>query len=315
MIPNFELPSPAKINLFLDVIGKRDDGYHDIITVFEKIDLCDSIRFTPLENKHQSKADQPSIKTGPTESNEGIEISSNIDELAADRDNLVYHACSLLKKTYGISKGVKIHIEKRIPIAAGLGGGSSNAATALKGLTKLWNLNISDNELSDLGKKIGADVPFFIFNHSFATGSGIGDEICPIKSNLEMWHVIISPPVRVLTKEIYANTSLNLTETRPDVRMMIRAIEKKDFREVKNQLYNALEPIVSKKVTDISRAKDFVRKMGFDAIKVTGSGPTIFVLAYKRKEAENLKKELMNSFASDRFQGDWKIFVAKTLQR
>jgi len=294
MIPNLELPSPAKINLFLDVIGKRDDHYHDIITVFEKIDLCDRIGLTESDR-------------------EDIEISSNISELAADKDNLVYRACSLFKKTYGISKGVRIHVEKRIPIAAGLGGGSSNAAIVLKGLNKLWNLNISDNKLFDLGKKIGADVPFFIFNYSFALGTGRGDEITPIKSDLEMWHVIISPPRRVLTKEIYQNISLNLTEVRPDVKIIVRAIKNKDFKEIQKRLYNALEPVVNKKVTEISRARNFIEKMGFDAIKVSGSGPTIFVLTFKRKEAEELKDKLVGSFVSDKSKEGWKIFVAKTL--
>jgi len=308
MKADLELLSPAKINLFLDVIGKRKDAYHDIITIFEKIDFCDRIKFTPLDRK-------PSL-TEPSGFNDGIEITSNLNELATDKNNLVYRACSLLKKKYGISKPVKIHIEKRIPIAAGLGGASSNAATTLKGLNRLWNLNIKDSELSNLGKEIGADVPFFIFNHSFALGSARGDEINPIESDLEMWHVIISPPVRILTKKIYQiydDTNLNLTDVRRDVRIIVRAIEKKDFGEIKKHLYNALEPIVSKKVTDISKAKDFIKKMGFDAICVTGSGPAIFVLTSKRKEAEDLKEKLVKSFVSGRFRNDWKIFVAKTL--
>jgi 4-diphosphocytidyl-2-C-methyl-D-erythritol kinase len=306
---SIELLSPAKINLFLDVIGKRKDAYHDIATVFEKIDFCDRIEFTLLDGK-------PYLRE-PSQFNDGIEISSNRSELATDKDNLVYRACSLLKKKYGISRAVKIHIEKKIPIAAGLGGGSSNAATTLKGLNRLWNLNIKDSELSNLGKEIGADVPFFIFNHSFALGSARGDEISPIKSDLKMWHVVITPPARVLTKEIYErydDTNLNLTDIRPDVRIIVRAIEKKDFGEIKKHLYNALEPVVSKKVTDISRAKDFIKKSGFDAVCVTGSGPAIFVLISKRKEAENLKDELVKSFVSSRFRNDWKIFVAKTLR-
>jgi 4-diphosphocytidyl-2-C-methyl-D-erythritol kinase len=286
-----ELPSPAKINLFLDVVKKRSDGYHDIITVFEKIDLCDNIRIS--------------------ESDEDIKISSNAPGLATDENNLAHRACSLLKKTYGISRSAKIHIEKRIPIAAGLGGGSSNAAAVLKGLNRLWNLNIKDSELCGLGKKIGADVPFFIFNSTFALGNGRGDEINPIESDLTMWHVIISPPEHVLTKEIYESPSLNLTGAGPDVKIMIRAIEKNDIGGIKKHLHNALEHIVTKKVTDISDAKDFVKKKGFDAIKVTGSGPAIFVITVERKEAEGLKNKLENSFVSDSSR-DWKIFVAKT---
>jgi len=287
------LLSPAKINLFLDVIGKRSDGYHDIITVFEKIDLCDKIKLT--------------------ESDKDIEISSNNCELPTDENNLVYRACSLLRKRCGISKGVKVYIEKKIPIAAGLGGGSSNAATALKGLNRLWNLNIKDDKLVDLGKEIGSDVPFFIFNYPFAVGRGRGDEIMPIKSDLEMWHVVISPPARVLTKEIYEDSNFGLTEIKPDVKIMVRAIEKKDVGEIKKHLYNVLEPIVTKKVTDISRVENFVKKRGFDAIRITGSGPTVFALTFNRKEAEELRNELVNSFVSDRFKNGWKIFVARTL--
>ena len=287
-----EQQSPAKINLFLDVLGKRDDGYHDIVTIFEKINLCDRIQLS--------------------ESGQGIEITSNVEGLASDEANLAYRACSLLKESYGISNGVKIHIEKNIPIAAGLGGGSSNAAATLKGLNELWRLGIKDEELYDIGKKLGADAPFFIFNHSFALGRGRGDEINPIKTDLQMWHVIITPPVPVLTREIYANSNLNLTEIRPDVRILLRAIENKRFEEIKKYLHNTLEHIVAKKVTDISRAKDFVKNKGFNAVCVTGSGPTIFVLTNGRKEAEQLKDKFLKSFNPD--QDGWKVFVAKTFK-
>lgn len=315
---HLELSSPAKINLFLDLLGKRSDGYHNITTVFEKIDLCDRIQFTP--------------------SADGITVSSNLKELPSNEDNLAYRACSLLKKTYNISRGVKIYIEKMIPISAGLGGGSSNAAITLKGLNRLWKLNLTDEELFDMGKKIGADVPFFIFNHSFAVGTGRGDNINPIKSGLGMWHVIISPPARVLTKEIYEKIKFPeilqptasgsrgncsyvksgqfpLTEKRRDVKMIVRAIEQNDFGGIKRHLYNALEPLAIKKVADISRVKNFVEKMGFDAVKVTGSGPTIFVLIHERKEAEKLRDDFLNLFVSDGHRNEWKIFVARTLKQ
>ena len=216
MSRTIQLTSPAKINLFLEILGKRNDGYHDIVTVFEKIDLCDRIQLSEYGGD--------------------IKITSNVEGLVSGEDNLAYRACSLLKESYGISNGVKIHIEKNIPIAAGLGGGSSNAAATLKGLNKLWRLGIKDEELYSIGKKIGADAPFFIFNHSFAIGKGRGDEINPIKTDLKMWHVIITPPVAVSTREIYANSNLNLTETRHDVRILLRAIENKRFEEIKKYL-------------------------------------------------------------------------------
>jgi len=299
MRADFELPSPAKINLFLDILRKRDDGYHDILTVFEKIDLCDRILFSPLKSE-----------TGI--SGKGIEVSSNAPALSSDENNLAYRACSLLKKRYGISKGVKIHIEKRIPIAAGLGGGSSNAATVLKGLNRLWDLHLTKKELSDLGKEIGADVPFFIFNNSFAVGSARGDEIEPIDSDLEMWHVLLSPPHRVLTKEVYEKVNLSLTEAGPDVKILVRAVEENNIGEVGKRIYNALEHVVAGKVTDISSAIEVVKGWGFKAAGVTGSGPTIFVLTFSGKEALELKDRLEDSFASDESRRDWKIFVAKT---
>jgi len=289
---DIDLHSPAKINLFLDVFGKRSDGYHDIITVFEKIDLCDTIRLKSLPSGE-------------------IKLTSDNKKLPLGESNLAYKAALLLKNTYGTSEGVSIHIEKKIPIAAGLGGGSSNAATTLKGLNKLWKLGLGQNTLYDLGRKLGADVPFFIFNFPFALGVGKGDEVSPIKSALNMWHLIISPPVSVLTKDIYKETSLNLTESRPDVKIIVHAIRKNDLRGIKNGLHNTLEPIVNKKVTDIPKVKDFVKKMGFDAVKVTGSGPTIFVLTGDRKEAETLGKELRKSL-TDKSKSGWSVFVAKT---
>ena len=288
-----ELLSPAKINLYLDLLEKRSDGYHNIVTVFEKIDLCDKIRLTTSKSN--------------------ITVSSNLKELPQDENNLAYHAASLLKETYNVSEGVDIYIEKKIPVAAGLGGGSSNAAITLKGLNKLWELDLTDKELSEIAKKIGADVPFFIFNHSFALGKERGDDIKPLKSGLELDHVIISPPVNVSTKEIYEKSNLGLTGNRPDVKMMVRAIEESDLEGVKKYLHNALEGVVTKKVTDISKVKSFVRKRGFDAIKVTGSGPTIFVLTNEGKEAVKLKEEILKSFC--KFQTNWRIFVAKTLSK
>ena len=287
-----ELHSPAKINLFLDVFGKRSDGYHDIITIFEKIDLCDTIRLEGLP------------------ANE-IKVTSDNKELPLDETNLAYKAALILKDIYNISSGVGIHIDKKIPIAAGLGGGSSNAATALKGLNKLWNLGLGNNTLAGIGNKLGADVPFFIFNYSFAVGVGKGDEISPIKSSLEIWHLIISPPAKVLTKDVYKETSLNLTEYRPDVKMMVHAIRKGDLGSIKNGLHNALEPIANKKVAYISKVKDFVKKMGFNAVNVTGSGPTIFVLTNDRKEAKGLEKKVREYFEEEANNG-WGIFVAKT---
>jgi 4-diphosphocytidyl-2-C-methyl-D-erythritol kinase len=290
---HIDLLSPAKVNLYLDVIGKRNDGYHDIVTVFEKIDLYDTMRFESAQK--------------------GIEVSTSSPDLTDYKSNMVYKASSLLIGEYGVREGARIHIEKNIPIAAGLGGGSSNAATALLGLRRLWNLTIDDKELIEIGKRLGADVPFFIFNHIYALGRGRGDDIVPLKSSLEMWHVIISPPVKVLTRDIYSEASFNLTGERPDVTILLRAINDGNFDGLRRSLHNSLEPIVAKKVTYIDSIKECIKKMGCDAVMVTGSGPTIFVLTLSRKEAEAIKAGAEQCLASAQSKGGCKIFVAKTI--
>jgi len=295
--------SPAKINLFLDILQKRADGYHDIVTVFEKINLCDRIRITPLGKK------------GPAgiSNSGGIEISSNVKELPTGEENLVYRACSLLKKKCAVSEAVKIHIEKDIPIAAGLGGGSGNAALTLKCLNRLWGLGLTEEILAGMAREIGADVPFFICDRPFALGKGRGDDITPIEGGPRMWHVVISAPARLLAGDIYGEANLNLTGGGPDVRIMLRAIERRDSEGIKKCLYNGLEPVVAKKVTHISGVKNFLKKMGFEAAMVSGSGPAIFVLTRSRKEAETLREDFLRLFASRMpSPGGWKVFIAET---
>ncbi|MBN1871388.1 MAG: 4-(cytidine 5'-diphospho)-2-C-methyl-D-erythritol kinase [Candidatus Omnitrophica bacterium] len=277
------------------MLRRRSDGYHDIVTVFEKIDLCDRLTFD-LSDK-------------------GLEVTTNTSELSCDEKNLVFKASSLLMDTYGIEKGARIHIDKRIPIAAGLGGGSSNAATALLGLCRLWNITIKYEELIELGKKMGADVPFFISNNAYAIGRGRGDDIMALESSLAIWHLIIYSSIKVLTKDIYKEATLNLTAKKPDVRILLRAIEQGDLHGLKTHLYNSLEPIVAKKVADIGRIKKFIKNEGYNGMMVTGSGPTIFVLTLNRKEAEGLKDKVDDFLASELGKDDWKIFVAKTIEQ
>ena len=155
------LKSRAKINLSIDVLGKRQDGYHLVEMIMQTIDLYDLIEINEKDN------DQ-------------ITIKSTSDEIPLDCNNLVYKAANLIKKTFNINKGVEIHIKKNIPVAAGMAGGSSNAAAALVGLNKLWNLNLSNQQLEKIGLKLGADVPFCI-NGGAVLASGIGEELTPIK--------------------------------------------------------------------------------------------------------------------------------------
>ena len=156
------IDAPAKINLYLKVLSKRDDGYHEIETVFERLALFDKITLRSLKNNE-------------------IKVSCDNLGVPTGKNGLAYRAAGLLKSKFGITKGIGVKIVKRIPIAAGLGGGSSDTACILTGLNRLWKLGLGTDELSGLGKRLGADVPFFIGNFSFAAGKGRGDEITPIR--------------------------------------------------------------------------------------------------------------------------------------
>ncbi|GAG65504.1 unnamed protein product, partial [marine sediment metagenome] len=177
------LDAPAKVNLYLKVLGKRPDGYHQVETVIQAIDLCDRL---VLEQRKR-----------------GIKLSSNSDLLPPSTANLAYKAAELLLRRLDIKKGVQIFIEKNIPIAAGLGGGSSDAASVILGLNQLWNLKLGRNKLMDFGREIGTDVPFFISGYQTALAMGRGDELLPVKTKGRQWYCLVVSSRGLLTRKIY----------------------------------------------------------------------------------------------------------------
>lgn len=289
-----EIRSPAKLNLFLEVIGKRGDGYHDIATVFEKIDLFDNVRFTETRSGVKLCLAKPAL-------------------VPAGRENLAFRAAELVKKAYDIDLGVDIELEKNIPVAAGLGGGSSNAAAVLCGLNKLWDLGLTETDLSKLAGQLGADVPFFVFNHSFAVGKGRGDEIAGLESDMVLWHLLISPPVQVSTKDIYSEVNLNLTADRHDVRMMACAIRENSFEGVERSLHNALERIVCRQVSQIGKIKRYFESEWGRPALITGSGPSVFSVAKSREEAVKQERGFADYIRKECKSEEWRTFVVKTL--
>ncbi len=175
--------APAKVNLFLKVLSKRKDSYHNILTLLERISLADKIKISKI------------LK--------GIIVKSDKLITRNPKDNLVYRAAEMILKHGRIKSGVKIEIKKRIPIAAGLGGGSSDAAAVLIGLNKLFRLRLNNNTLSGFGKKLGADVPFFILNTPFAIGRSKGDVLKTVHSKSRFWHLLIYPGFKMATKDVY----------------------------------------------------------------------------------------------------------------
>jgi len=262
--------SPAKINLFLEVLGKRKDGFHEIESVMQTVSLFDTLYLQ-------------SIKTG-------IKVTTDHPELSSGRDNLVYKAAELLKKEYSIKNGVRIALEKRIPIGGGLGGGSSNAAAVLLGLNRLWNLGLSNEEMSLLGARLGSDVPFFIYGKT-ALVKGRGEIVLPLRIRETFHYLLLKPPLSIPTSNIYKNLRLSLTK--PVFNGILPIIDKllqkqASYKEIQKLLYNRLENVAMKLYPVLRNTHRAFRKISTQGILLSGSGSTIFKLCSCRKEAETL---------------------------
>ena len=248
------LESYGKINLGLDVLYKRPDGYHELSTIMQGISLKDIITIREIE--------------------EGIIIESNNDKIPLNNGNLAYKACEIIKATAHINKGVHIKIHKKIPVAAGLAGGSSNAATVLKGLNQLWDLDLTDEELREIGKKIGADVPYCIMGGT-ALAEGIGEKLKPLKSFRGKDILLINPGIEISTKDVYSKLNLELQEGM-DMDKIIDSIEKDDMTYLSENIKNAMEEVVIGEHPIIGKIKEDMINHGALVALMSGSGPTVF---------------------------------------
>ena len=258
-----KIKANAKINLFLDVLGKRKDGYHNIKTVFQEVSLSDDI--TIRETKKN-----------------GIKITCNKKNVPTGSKNLCYIAAQFIKNISGTKKGVEITIKKNIPVGGGLGGGSSDAAAVLKALNKLWNLKLGIKQLAGLGKTIGADVPFFLFGGR-CLGVGIGDKLTPLKIKKTQWYVIVKPPFEISTKAAY----LRLTKINK-----IGRIKSLKARLAINAFYNRLEDAVIPLYHEIKKIKEELLDSGAKDSLMSGSGSCVFGTAENKSAGEKIKKHL-----------------------
>ncbi|MBI2541763.1 4-(cytidine 5'-diphospho)-2-C-methyl-D-erythritol kinase [Candidatus Woesearchaeota archaeon] len=262
-------PAYAKINFYLKIGKKLSTGYHKIQSVMQKVELSDSISIEPL---HEDK----------------IIVESTNPELSGE-ENLAYKAALLLKKKFKVRQGVKFFIEKNIPLEAGLGGGSSNAAAALLNLNKLWGLKLKEKQLVELGSQLGADVPFFIGENA-ALVSGIGDEISRIKKSFSINVMLINPGFRVSTRWAYSafDRQKPKIKTKADISALVKSIERKDIKEIANNLHNDFEPIITKKYKIVNEIKNSLLRNDALNASVSGSGPTVFGIfnsIYEAREA------------------------------
>lgn len=251
--------APAKINLSLDVLHKRPDGFHEVEMIMTTIDLADRLELTLLNE-------------------DKITITSHNRFVPDDQRNLAYQAALLLKERYSVHKGVAITIDKAIPVAAGLAGGSSDAAAVLRGLNKLWNLGFTLNELAEIGAEIGSDVSFCVYGGT-ALAKGRGEIITPLPAPPTCWVVLAKPFIGVSTADVYRHLDLSSIE-HPNIKAMIQAIEKGSFEDVCHNIGNVLENVTLKEYPEVAQIKDQMKRFGADAVLMSGSGPTVFGLIH-----------------------------------
>lgn len=258
--------APAKINLSLDVLGRRKDGYHLVEMVMQTIDLGDRITMTPnIEGKIEVVCPHPFVPSG--------------------EDNLAWKAAYLLRQEYGNSRlGVSIHIEKNIPVAAGLAGGSTDAAAVLRGLNRLWNLNLSVSELAREGAALGADIPFCLKGGT-ALARGIGDELTELPPPPNLWVILFKPNVGISTAEVYRNYDERTVQRYPDTQGLVEALKLCRLQTMADAMANVLESVTFTKLPMLRRLKQKALEFGALAAMMSGSGPTIFALTPEYRKA------------------------------
>lgn len=276
---NMTLKARAKVNLALDVLGKRADGYHEVKMIMQQIDLFDEIQLEEIPYR-------------------GIYIETNLDYLPNNEDNIAYKAADLMIKQYNIEKGIYIRINKNIPVSAGLAGGSTDAAAVILGLNALWDLNIDKTELLKLGVKIGADVPFCLIG-GCALAEGIGEKLTPI-TGLDCFVVLCKPNIRVSTADVYKKLKLEKLKSHPDIDSMIHHIKEDQFDKIRKNMVNVLETVTISEYPIIYSIKKKMLECQAEASLMSGSGPTVFGIFkdYERAKSayENLKRLYNETF-------------------
>ena len=274
---SIELKSRAKINLSIDVLGKRQDGYHSVEMIMQTIDLFDIIKIFSLDE-------------------DTIIINSNSEDIPVDSSNIMYKAASLIKQEFNIKKGIKIYIDKNIPVAAGMAGGSSNAAAVLVGLNKLWNLNLSKDKLKEMGLQLGADVPFCIEGEA-SLAENIGEKLTNIEGlSQDAFILVCKPELFVSTKEVYESIDSKIIKKRPDNKLLIRLLKENNIELLSKSMYNVLESITKEKYPVISEIEKIMINNRALGAMMSGSGPTVFGLYNNEEDAEKCKKILLENF-------------------
>ena len=279
----------AKINLTLDILGKRPDGYHEVSMIMQSVGLADELC---LEKQAAGR---------------GIELVCDKPGLPVDSRNLAYRAAELVLSTYKIASGVRIGLKKRIPMAAGLAGGSADAAAVLRGLNELFSLRLTTKQLCALGEKLGSDVPFCICGGTMLA-EGRGELLTRLPDMPECFVVLAKPAADVSTAWVYQNYKPEKVAVHPDTKAVIECIERGDRTGLSQLLCNVLESVTINRYEEIQKYKTIMCKCGALASLMSGSGSTVFALAATEQQARNIAAELTQKTAAQ-------VFVTKTISR
>lgn len=261
-----ELKALGKINLGLDVLGRRENGYHDVRMVMQTLYLYDNVTLI--------KKEEP-----------GIELESNLYFLPKDSGNIAWKAANLLMEEFRISGGIKIILNKYIPVAAGMAGGSSNAAAVLYGMNQMYQLGLSRQELMDRGVKLGADVPYCIMRGT-VLAEGIGEILSPLPPMPKCQILIAKPTVSVSTKAVYEAIDSKEIEEHPDIDGIIDGLKKQDLNKIAASMGNVLEKVTIDMHPEIAQLKKCMLENGALGAMMSGSGPTVFGIFRSRKAAQ-----------------------------
>ena len=261
----------AKINLGLDVIGRLPNGYHEVKMIMQTVGIYDVLTLEKIP--------------------EGIVVTTDNGELPTDENNLIYKSAKLMMEKYHLPGGVKIHLEKNIPIAAGMAGGSTDAAATFIGMNELFDIDASEEELRELGVKIGADVPYCIMGGT-ALAEGIGEVLSPLPAPKDCFLLIAKPDINVSTKYVYEHLDAEGVDKHPDIDGMMEALHQGSLDGIVNRLGNVLENVTVKKYPVIQEIKKSMLENGAEGSLMSGSGPTVFGIFTEQEKAENALKIL-----------------------
>ena len=275
MKDHLDLKAYAKINLGLDVVRKREDGYHEVRMIMQTIRMYDQL--------DMRKSVEP-----------GIHLTTNKKYIPVDENNLVWRAAKLMMDTCGIMEGVSIHLHKVIPVAAGMAGGSSDAAATLVGMNRLFHCGLSKEKLMELGVQIGADVPYCVLRGT-ALAEGIGEKLTVLPPMPDCWILIGKPGISVSTKYVYTTLDLNTDTVHPDIDGMKKALEDGNLYGITERMGNVLQDVTIPAYPEVERIKEQMKTLGAVNAMMSGSGPTVFGIFDNEEKAQEACQKLRES--------------------